>query len=171
MFPAILVPMLAGAAVGAATNKKPLQGALIGGAGGALTGGLGGLGGAAASGAGGAASGAAGGAAGLSVPAGMSIAGAMPAAGASSSLGAASSLAPAAGPQLGGLLGSNPWETLGSAANTAAQMGMFQDAPQAPAASAGIPARPADFTGLLSQRPKVSGAQLLMAQRQARRGR
>lgn len=43
MFPALMLPMLIGGGLGALTGKKPLQGALLGAAGGALTGGMGGL--------------------------------------------------------------------------------------------------------------------------------
>lgn len=38
-----MLPLLIGAGLGAVTSKKPLQGALLGAAGGALTGGMGGL--------------------------------------------------------------------------------------------------------------------------------
>lgn len=176
-FPAFLLPALLGGGIGAATSKDPLKGALIGGVGGALTGGLGGLGGL---GGAGSAAGATG-AAGLNVPAGMSIAGAMPSAAANTSLGAASAIPHAVGQSavqgaaLGplaeqSLMSPENLKTMGGLAGAASQAGMFQDPPQAPVASAGIPGGSADFTGLLSKRPQMSGAQLLMMQRKARRG-
>ena len=161
-FPALLLPALLGAGVGAATSKNPLQGALLGGAGGALTGGL-------AGGLGGAANGAA--QIGTAAP-GLTIASAgAPTAGVAGQAVTMGLPEATKASAISGLLADNPWHTVGKTADMAAQMGMFQDAPQTPVQSAGIPARPADFTGLLSQRPQVSGAQLLMAQRQARRRR
>lgn len=134
-------------------------------AGGAL-GGLGGSGGAA----GGAGGAGAPGAAGLGVDAGY-LGGASAGPGA---MKAGLSVGPgySGGGATGGLLSSSNLKTMGDMAGLAQQAGVFggQQAPQAP--SAGIPARQADFTGLLSagRGQQMSGAERLMAQRAARRG-
>lgn len=136
-------------------------------AGGAL-GGLGGLGGAG----GAAGSGGAGvsGAAGLGVDAGY-LGGASAGPGAMNA-GLSVGSGYSGGGAAGGLLSSSNLKTMGDMAGLAQQAGAFggQQGPQAQ--SAGIPARQADFTGLLSagRGQQMSGAEKLMAQRAARRG-
>lgn len=178
MFP-LAIPMALGAVGGALTNKNdPLKGVLMGAGLGAATGGLGGLGATAA------APGAAGGlglsagASGLGLQApgalGASLAemggaqGLTAAAGGGTALTAASAAAPAAT----GLLSKGGLQSMTDMAGLASKAGVF-DSPQGPAAqSAGIPGRAADFTGLLSagRSNQLSGAEKLMAQRNARRG-
>lgn len=71
-----------------------------------------------------------------------------------------------------GLLSPSGLKTITDMAGIAGKMGLM-DSPQGPVAqSAGIPARQADFTGLLSagRGRQMSGAEKLMAQRAARRG-
>ena len=71
-----------------------------------------------------------------------------------------------------GLLSPSGLKTITDMAGIAGKMGLM-DSPQGPVAqSAGIPARQADFTGLLSagRSNQLSGAEKLMAQRNARRG-
>ncbi|MDR3005271.1 MAG: hypothetical protein LBV14_13690 [Acidovorax sp.] len=71
-----------------------------------------------------------------------------------------------------GLLSSSNLKTMGDMAGLASQAGVFNNQPGPQAQSAGIPARQADFTGLLSagRGQQMSGAEKLMAQRAARRG-
>lgn len=72
----------------------------------------------------------------------------------------------------GGLLSSSNLKTANDMMGLAAKAGVF-DAQQSPQAqSAGLPARQADFTGLLSSNRinQMSGAEKLIAQRAARRG-
>lgn len=133
-------------------------------AGGALGGAMGGGAGAASGGTG------ASGAAGLGVDAGylggMSSMGSMPA-GMTVALGYS---APAAG---GGLLSSSNLKTANDMMGLASKAGVFGNGQQSPQAqSAGLPARQADFTGLLSSNRinQMSGAEKLIAQRAARRG-
>lgn len=176
--------MAIGAAAGALTNKgNPLKGAAIGGTLGAATGGLGGLGGAAAgagsAGATGAASGGLGltsGAAGLGLqaPGAASLGsmggaqGLLASAGPGTSLTAANAAAPAGA----GLLSDGNMKNMTDMAGLAAKAGVFNEPPAPQAQSAGIPARSADFTGLLSANRgnALTGAQKLMQQRAARRG-
>ena len=87
--------------------------------------------------------------------------------GAGSALTTANAAAPAAG-----LLSGGGMKTVGDLAGMAGKMGLM-DGHQGPQAqSAGIPGRQADFTGLLSagRGGQPTGAQMLIAQRQARRG-
>lgn len=72
----------------------------------------------------------------------------------------------------GGIFSSGNLKTASDIAGIAGQMGIFDD-PQAPAApSAGIPARQADFSGLLrsqGQANNAAGAQRLLQQQMARK--
>lgn len=138
--------------------------------GGALMGGLGGLGGSA----GNAAQGLSAGSSGLGLSAGSSPG--------LTSMGGAQGLGIGSGANLGamgsgasgsgGLLSAGNFKTMTDMAGLAGKAGVFgsQQGPQAQ--SAGIPGRPADFTGLLSaaRGNQMSGAEKLMAQRSARRG-
>lgn len=79
----------------------------------------------------------------------------------------------AAGGGSGGLLSSSNLKSANDLASLAARTGVLGSNPAPPQAqSAGIPARQADFTGLLSagRTNQLSGAEKLMAQRAARRG-
>jgi hypothetical protein len=187
------IPMAIGAAAGALTNRdNPLKGAAIGGTLGAFTGGLGGLGGAAAGGAGSAIAGAAAPAAVGATTVGGALTGAAGGTGLglsltpASALGAAPNLAAMGGgqgllvggmgagtaSQGGSIFSAGNLKTMSDMAGLAAKAGVF-DGHQGPAAqSAGIPAQRPDFTGLLSagRGQSMTGAQQLMAQRQARRG-
>jgi len=153
-----------GSARGAHQVAQTIAGIFAGGAlGGAMGGGAGATsGGTAASGAGGLAvdAGYLGGASSMgSMPAGLSV-------------GAGYSGA-AAGGGSGGLLSSSNLKSANDLASLAARTGVLGSNPAAPQAqSAGIPARQADFTGLLSagRTNQLSGAEKLMAQRAARRG-
>lgn len=173
------LPMAIGAGAGLLTNKDPLQGAIQGAALGGLTGGLGGLGGAAqAAGTGLQAGGAAmagapglsAGTAGTGLLAGSGAPGMSMAAGAGAQLSAAGT--PAAS-TLPGILNKDNLQTASNIAGLAGQMGIFDDPQQAPAAqSAGIPARQADFSGLLrsqGQANNAAGAQRLLQQQMARK--
>lgn len=168
----LLIPLAIGAGLGALTNRKnPLAGAAIGSTLGAVTGGLGGLGGAAASSAGAAIPSAVAGAAPMTTYSLAPLAAggaALPMSAPGLSL-ADAGMATGAMPATGGLLSPGGLDSMGKIAGMAAQAGVFNgQGPQAQ--SAGIPARPADFTGLLTQHPQISGAQILMAQRRARMG-
>ncbi|WP_343627451.1 hypothetical protein [Comamonas aquatica] len=92
------------------------------------------------------------------------------AAGAGTQLSAAG--APAAS-GLAGILNKDNLQTASNVAGLAGQMGIFDDPQQAPAAqSAGIPARQADFSGLLrsqGQANNAAGAQRLLQQQMARK--
>lgn len=73
----------------------------------------------------------------------------------------------------GGLLSSSNLKTANDMMGLAAKAGVFDQGQQSPQAqSAGLPARQADFTGLLSANRinQMSGAEKLIAQRAARRG-
>lgn len=172
------LPMAIGAGTGLLTNKDPLQGAIQGAALGGLTGGLGGLGGAAqATGTGLQAGGAAmagapglsAGTAGTGLLAGSGAPGMSMAAGAGAQLSAAGT--PAAS-TLPGIFSADNLKTAGNVADMAGKLGIFDD-PQAPTApSAGIPARQADFSGLLrsqGQANNAAGAQRLLQQQMARK--
>jgi hypothetical protein len=164
----LLIPLAIGAGLGALTNRKnPLAGAAMGGTLGAVTGGLGGLGGAA----GGAMPSAVAGAAPMTTYSLAPLAqggAALPMSAPGLSL-ADAGMATGTMPATGGLLSPGGLDSMGKIAGMAAQAGVFNgQGPQAQ--SAGIPARPADFTGLLAQHPQISGAQILMAQRRARMG-
>lgn len=173
------LPMAIGGGLGLLTSKDPLQGAVTGAALGGMTGGLGGLGGAApAAGtglqAGGAAmSGATGmtaGTTGTGLLAGTGAPGMTMAAGAGTQLSAAGT--PAAS-GLAGLFNKDNLQAAGDVAGMAGKLGIFDDPQQAPAAqSAGIPARQADFSGLLrsqGQANNAAGAQRLLQQQMARK--
>lgn len=184
-----LVPLLAGAGIGAVTNKDPIKGALMGGAMGAATGGLGGLFGGAAEAAGtGATSGlfgGTGGAAASPVASGSVTATALPPMTSSqplSGLLAGSDFAAGAGsvPLTGtepatGLFGNlidpkKPGASAANIADLAAQAGVFDSDPPPPVQGAGIPSRQTDLSGLIRyQRPQVSGADRLAQQRASRR--
>lgn len=172
------LPMAIGAGAGLLTSKDPLQGAVTGAALGGMTGGLGGLGG---------------GAAGTGLTAGTQAAGSSglyslaPGAtpqtgilaagnagqGIAATVGNGVQLSQAGTPAAsGGIFSSGNLKTASDIAGIAGQMGIFDD-PQAPAApSAGIPARQADFSGLLrsqGQANNAAGAQRLLQQQMARK--
>lgn len=150
-----------GSAKGAHQVSQAIAGIFAGGAlGGAMGGGAGAAsGGTAASGAGGLAvdAGYLGGASSMgSMPAGMTV-------------GAGYTGGTAAG---GGLLSSSNLKTANDMMGLAAKAGVFDGQQSPQAQSAGLPARQADFTGLLSANRinQMSGAEKLIAQRAARRG-
>lgn len=170
------LPMALGAGAGLLTNKDPLQGAVTGAALGGLTGGLGG------------------GAAGTGLTAGTQAAGSSglyslaPGAapqtgilaagnagqGIAATVGNGVQLTPSTAKSSGlaGIFNKDNLQTASAVAGLAGQMGIFDD-PQAPAApSAGIPARQADFSGLLrsqGQANNAAGAQRLLQQQMARK--
>ncbi len=189
------IPMAIGAGAGLLTNKDPLQGAIQGAALGGLTGGLGGLGGAASA----AGTGLQAGGAAMSGAAGSGLTAGAQAAGSSGLYSLAPGAAPATGilagnagqgiaatvgngvqltpstAKIGGLAGlfnKDNLQAAGDVAGMAGKLGIFDD-PQAPTAqSAGIPARQADFSGLLrsqGQANNAAGAQRLLQQQMARK--
>ena len=190
------IPMAIGAGIGALTNKdNPLKGAAVGAALGGVTGGLGGLGGTATA----AGTGLQAGGAAVSGAAGSGLTAGAQAAGSSGLYSLAPGAAPATGilagnagqgiaatvgngvqltpstAKIGGLAGifnKDNLQTASNVAGLAGQMGIFDD-PQAPTAqSAGIPARQADFSGLLrsqGQANNAAGAQRLLQQQMARK--
>lgn len=178
------LPMAIGAGAGLLTSKDPLQGAVTGAALGGMTGGLGGLGGGAAG----------AGAAGTGLTAGTQAAGSSglyslaPGAapqtgilaagnagqGIAATVGNGVQLTPSTAKSSGlaGIFNKDNLQTASTVAGLAGQMGIFDD-PQAPTApSAGIPARQADFSGLLrsqGQANNAAGAQRLLQQQMARK--
>lgn len=190
------LPMAIGGGLGLLTSKDPLQGAVTGAALGGLTGGLGGLGGAAQA----AGTGLQAGGAAVSGAAGSGLTAGAQAAGSSGLYSLAPGAAPATGILAGnagqgiaatvgngvqltpstakigglaGLLNKDNLEAAGNVAGMAGKLGIFDDPQQAPAAqSAGIPARQADFSGLLrsqGQANNAAGAQRLLQQQMARK--
>ena len=172
------LPMAFGAGAGLLTSEDPLQGAIQGAALGGFTGGLGGLGGATqAAGTGLQAGGAAmAGAPGMSAGAagtGLLAGGGQ---GLSMAAGAGTQLSAAGTPAAGGLAGifnKDNLQTAGNVADMAGKLGIFDNQQQVPTAqSAGIPARQADFSGLMrsqGQANNMAGAQRLMQQQMARK--
>ena len=172
------LPMAIGAGAGLLTNKDPLQGAIQGAALGGLTGGLGGLGGAAqAAGTGLQAGGAAMAPASYSLTSGAAQSGLLAGnagQGIAATVGNGVQLTPSTANSSGlaGIFNKDNLKTAGNVADMAGKLGIFDD-PQAPTApSAGIPARQADFSGLLrsqGQANNAAGAQRLLQQQMARK--
>lgn len=178
------LPMAIGGGLGLLTSKDPLQGAVTGAALGGVTGGLGGLGGGAA-GAGAAGTGLTAGAQAAGSPGLYSLTpGAAPATGIlagnagqgiAATVGNGVQLTPSTAKSSGlaGLFNKDNLQAAGDVAGMAGKLGVFDDPQQAPAAqSAGIPARQADFSGLLrsqGQANNAAGAQRLLQQQMARK--
>lgn len=166
------LPMAIGAGAGLLTNKDPLQGAVTGAALGGLTGGLGGGAGTGLQAGGAAMSGAPGlsaGTAGTGLLAGSGAPGASMAAGSGVQLSAAGTPATST---MSGIFNKDNLQTASTVAGLAGQMGIFDDPPAPTAPSAGIPARQADFSGLLrsqGQANNAAGAQRLLQQQMARK--
>lgn len=173
------LPMAIGAGAGLLTNKDPLQGAVTGAALGGMTGGLGGLGGGTAGTGLTAGTQAAGGSGLYSLASGAApqtgiLAAGNAGQGIAATVGNGVQLTPSTAKSggLAGIFNSDNLQTASNVAGMAGQMGIFDD-PQAPAApSAGIPARQADFSGLLrsqGQANNAAGAQRLLQQQMARK--
>ena len=166
------LPMAIGAGAGLLTNKDPLQGAVTGAALGGMTGGLGGLGGGTAGTGLTAGTQAAGGSGLYSLAPGAApqtgiLAAGNAGQGIAATVGNGVQLTPSTAKSSGlaGIFNKDNLQTASAVAGLAGQMGIFDD-PQAPAApSAGIPARQADFSGLLlsqGQANNAAGAQRLL---------